>query len=145
MICVALFTTIDIVARKAFSIGFVGLVDITQFAVIGFAFLSMPRAFLKGAHVAIELYDNRLSSHADAALRIFASVLSLCVLSLLVWYGWVRVVRVWGYGDISQNIGIPIWIYWGMFWVGIVTSAIVCTSQLIDGFNQLFFRKTKMQ
>lgn len=138
MICAAFLIVGDIIARKLFSVGFLGLVDVTQLAVIGFAFLSMPRAFLRGAHVAIELYDEHLSPRADAALRVLAAVLGLGIFLLLGWYGWIRLERVWGYGDISQNIGIPIWIYWAMFWVGIVGSALMCLRQLLAGLYRTF-------
>ena len=140
MIGVALVTVGDVIARKAFSTGLLGLVDLTQFAVIGFAFLSMPRAFLKGSHVAIELYDKFLSRRADAAFHLFAALLSIAILILIARYGWLRAERIFGYGDISQNIGIPMWSYWAMFLTGIVGSIIVCAVESLKAIRIVFGR-----
>ncbi len=130
MIGVILITVADVFARKFFSTGYFGLVDVTQFAVISFAYLAMPRAFLTGAHVAVELYDHRLSPGADLALRCFALILSIGVLSLLLWYGWTQASRVLRYGDVSQNVEIPMIWYWGMLMCGAALSWLVCAAQL---------------
>jgi len=141
MIGVILITVADVVARKLFSTGFFGLVDVTQLAVIGFAYLAMPRAFLTGAHVAVELYDHRLSHRADLVLKSFALLLSLGVLSVLVWYGWTQAARVLRYGDVSQNVEIPMIWYWGLLMGGVALSWIACAGQLILGLPGLFARE----
>lgn len=134
MIGVILITVADVFARKFFSTGYFGLVDVTQFAVIGFAYLAMPRAFLTGAHVAVELYDHRLSPRTDLVLKSFALVLSIGVLSLLLWYGWTQASRVLRYGDVSQNVEVPMIWYWGMLMCGAALSWLVCTAQLVLNF-----------
>lgn len=130
MIGVILITVADVFARKFFSTGYFGLVDVTQLAVVGFAYLAMPRAFLTGAHVAVELYDHRLSPRADLALKSFALILSIGVLSLMLWYGWTQASRVLRYGDVSQNVEIPMIWYWGMLLGGAALSWLVCLAQL---------------
>lgn len=134
MIGVILITVADVFARKFFSTGYFGLVDVTQFAVIGFAYLAMPRAFLTGAHVAVELYDHRLTPRADLALKSFALILTIGVLSLLLWYGWTQASRVLRYGDVSQNIEVPMIWYWGMLMCGAALSWLVCAAQLVLNF-----------
>ncbi|NVK72041.1 TRAP transporter small permease [Marinomonas sp. CT5] len=130
IIGVILLTVIDVIARKFFNTGYFGLVDVTQLAVIGFAYLAMPRAFLQGAHVAVELYDDRLSRRADLILKMFALLLSIFVISILLWYGWIQASRVQRYGDVSQNVSIPMIYYWALLLGGMALSWLVCVLQL---------------
>lgn len=138
IIGVILLTAGDVVARKFFNTGYFGLVDVTQLAVIGFAYLAMPRAFLTGAHVAVELYDERLSHRADIALKSFALLLSIGVLSVLLWYGWTQAARTLRYGDVSQNVAIPMIVYWVFLLAGVALSWLICVVQL--GLNFIGFR-----
>lgn len=142
MIGVIVITVADVFARKFLSTGYFGLVDVTQFAVMGFAYLAMPRAFFAGSHVAVELYDHKLSERADLALKCFALILSLGVLSVLFWYGWTQAARTLRYGDVSQNVEIPIIWYWGLLMGGVVFSWIVCVVQLVLNFAGLSARAT---
>ena len=101
VLCVMLLTIGGIIAHWIFAKGFIGLVDVTQFAVVGFAYLALPRVFWTDANVAIELYDERLSIRMDAALRAFALTLAIGIVALLLRYGWVQAERTMRYGDIS--------------------------------------------
>lgn len=141
MIGVILITVVDVFARKFLSTGFFGLVDVTQLAVVGFAYLAMPRAFLVGSHVAVELYDHKLSERADLVLKSFALTLSLGVLSVLLWYGWIQASRVLRYGDVSQNIAIPMIWYWGLLLGGVIFSWLVCAAQLILNLKGIAARR----
>jgi len=132
MIGVILVTIADVFARKFLNTGYLGLVDTTQLGVVTFTFLAMPRAFLTGAHVAVELYDHRLSDWADRALKCFALILSIGVFSVLLWYGWTQAMRVLDYGDVSQNIAIPMIWYWTPLLAGAGLSWLICLVLLVQ-------------
>lgn len=132
-----LITVGDVLTRWLFKIGFIGLVDVTQFAVVGFAYLAMPHAFRTDAHVAIALYDHRLSRCADHLLRAMALLLTLGVLAVLLYYGWVQAERTLRYGDVSQNIKIPMISFWVMILAGAAISTIICLIQLAVTVGQL--------
>ena len=127
---VMLLTIGDIISRWAFAKGFIGLVDVTQFAVVGFAYLALPRVFWTDANVAIELYDERLSPRADAALRALALILAIGIVALLLRYGWLQAERTMRYGDISQNIGIPMVGFWALILSGLAMSGLICLLRL---------------
>lgn len=135
MIGVILISVADVFARKFLSTGYIGLVDVTQLAVLGFAYLSLPRAFSTYAHVAVELYDHRLSYRADQVLKAFALILSIGVLSLLLWYGWTQASRTLRYGDVSQNVEIPMIVYWGFLLCGVALSWLICVLQFVQALT----------
>lgn len=127
----------DVLARWLFAVGFYGLVDVTQLAVVGFAYLAMPRAFWTRAHVAVELYDHRLSPRQDAALSVFAGLLALFVLSLLAWYGWTQAQRALRYGDASQNLEIPMIAFWTVILSSVALSYAICLLQVVQAAVRL--------
>jgi TRAP-type C4-dicarboxylate transport system permease small subunit len=130
VLAVMILTIGDIISRWVFSTGFIGLVDVTQFAVVGFAYLALPRVFWTDANVAIELYDEKLSPRADAALRAVSLLLGLGILLLLLWYGWIQAERTQRYGDISQNIGIPMVGFWILILTGVAVSGLISLLRL---------------
>jgi len=132
-----LVTVGDVIARWLFKTGFIGLVDVTQFAVVGFAYLALPHTFSRDAHVAIALYDHRLSPHSDLLLRSAARLLTLGVLGILLYYGWVQAERTLRYGAVSQNVEIPMIAFWIMILTGAALSAIICLTQLTVTLGQL--------
>lgn len=127
----------DIIARWTLSVGFLGLVDITQFAVVGFAYLSLPYVFRTEGNVAIALYDDRLQPWQDAALRLFSGILSLGVLSVLLWYGWQRAGRTLRFGDVSQNIEIPMIWFWGLILFGLAMAWLIVALGLFETVRRL--------
>lgn len=127
----------DIVARWTLSVGFLGLVDITQFAVVGFAYLSLPYVFRADGNVAIALYDDRLKPWQDACLRLLSGGLSLGVLSVLLWYGWQRAGRTLRFGDVSQNIEIPMIWFWGLILFGLAMAWVIVALSLFDTIRRL--------
>ena len=131
MIGAIVVTVGDVIARALFKTGYIGLVDVTQFAVIGFAYLAMPLTFLKNEHVAISLYDHRLSMRADCLLRVFANILIIAIIGVIIYYGCTQAARTLRWGDVSQNIEIPMILYWVMVLGGLALSLAVCLLQLI--------------
>ena len=129
ILCAIVITVSDVVARRLFDTGFIGLVDVTQLAVVGFAYLSMPLAFLTRSHVAVELFDHRLSSQGDAILSLVALILSISVLSILLYYGIIQAGKVIRYGDVSQNVEIPMIIFWIFLLSGAALSNVICLWQ----------------
>ncbi len=130
IIAVMLITVVDVLARWWFQVGFIGLVDVTQFAVLGFTYLAMPRAFLAQEHVAVVLFDFPTRPRLEKALQILALFLSLFVLIMLLRYGWTQMARAFRYGDVSQNVAIPMVLFWGFIGLGTGLSAVVCLLQV---------------
>lgn len=140
ILAVMLVTIGDIVARWTLQTGFIGLVDITQFAVVGFAYLSMPYLFLTDGNVAIALYDKRLAPWQDSLLRLLTGVLSLGVLGVLLYYGWQRAGRVLRFWDVSQNIEIPMIAFWALILTGLLLTTIVVLLEILHTLSGLFVK-----
>ncbi|MDD9858180.1 MAG: TRAP transporter small permease [Gammaproteobacteria bacterium] len=136
-----LLTVGDVIARVLFATGYIGLVDVTQFAVVGFAYLGMPFAFWRRRHVAIELYDHLLGPRSDAVLRLLGAALACTVLILLLTYGWTQAMRTLRYGDVSQNAEIPMIAFWVLVLSGAAISSLIVTIQALTAVGDLLMRR----
>lgn len=131
----------DVIARALFATGYIGLVDVTQFAVIGFAYLGMPFAFWRRQHVAIEMYDHLLGPRSDAILRLLGAALACAVLILLLIYGWTQAMRTLRYGDVSQNAEIPMIAFWALVLSGAALSLLMTAIQALTAVGDLLMRR----
>lgn len=138
MLSVMVITVVDIISRWTVQTGYIGLVDITQFAVVGFVYLSLPHLFLTDGNVAIALYDKKMSKRQDAALQLLTQSLSLGILSVLFNYCLQRAERVLRYGDVSQNIEIPMIGFWLLILVGLALTLLVVFVGVIKAIAGLF-------
>lgn len=113
----------DIAGRKTVGVSVLGTIDLTQLAVMGCAFLAMPLAFLRGAHVGVEFVTDRLPPRALAALECAVGILSVAFVAALAWYGAVQARLAWAQGDRSATLGIPMILYWAPLVAGLAASA----------------------
>ncbi|MCX7560597.1 TRAP transporter small permease [Sulfitobacter sp. F26204] len=116
----------DIIWRRIGGGSFIGAVDLTQLSVVVAASLSIPYAFMKGAHVKVDLLGNFLSKRMQVFLDVCAALFGAVLLSFLLWLTWGRAVEINTYGDVSQDLAIPMILYWSALVIGLFLSVLVC-------------------
>lgn len=116
----------DIIWRRIGGGSFIGAVDLTQLSVVVAASLSIPYAFTKGAHIKVDLLGNFLSRRIKIVLDICAALFGAVLLSFLLRLTWGRAMEIWTYGDVSQDLAIPMILYWSALIVGLFLSVLVC-------------------
>lgn len=116
----------DIIWRRIGGGSFIGAVDLTQLSVVVAASLSIPYAFTQGAHVKVDLLGGVLSLRMQHFLDLMAALFGAALLSFLLWLTWGRAMEVWGYSDVSQDLAIPMILYWGALIIGLFLSVLVC-------------------
>jgi len=116
----------DIIWRRIGGGSFIGAVDLTQLSVVVAASLSIPYAFSTGAHVKVDLLGKYLSQGMKRFLDAMAALFGACLLGFLLWLTWGRAMEVWGYGDVSQDLAIPMILFWGALILGLFLSVLVC-------------------
>lgn len=116
----------DIVWRRLGGGSFIGSVDLTQLSVMIAVSLSIPYAFASGGHVTIDLLGRAVGRRGKRMLDVAAGVLGACVTAFLCWLSAKRGWEVWGYGDVSQDLAIPMSLFWSALVAGLGLSAVVC-------------------
>ena len=130
----AVVTVIDILGRK---VGWPieGVVDYVQLFVMAGAWLVMPYAFLTGAHVGVDFVVGNLPHPVQSVCRVFSSVVAIVLLALMLWYGYTTAQQRIMFGDMSQEIGIPIVWYWVPLLIGMAGSIIASFLVVFENRN----------
>lgn len=102
--------------------GVAGEVDIVQLCVMAAAWLAMPLAFLDDAHVTVDLLSAGRPARAQLFLKGLGELLSVGLMALILRYGWATAAQQLQFGDVSQEIGIPIVWYWAPLLAGAALS-----------------------
>lgn len=122
---------VDIVRRRLFGGSVIGVIDITQLCVMAAAFWSIPFAFSRKAHVAVDF----LATDKAPALRMFVAIvsalLSFGLLGLILWLAWGRAMDTLGNGDISQDLGIPMIWYWSVLLSGLAAALLAVAAAFL--------------
>lgn len=126
-VCLLVATCIivaDVATRRSIDFPIAGTMDLTQLFVMSCAFLAMPLAFLRNAHVSVEFVTDRLPSRVLLAVEAVAAAISCAfIVASLVCSVEQALLQV-GNGDRSQTIGIPIFWYWVPLLIGFAFSAL---------------------
>jgi len=131
----ALVTVADIVGRRL-GMPIEGVVDLVQLFVMGGAWLVMPFAFLTSAHVGVDFVIDRFPAGARDACRIFGLVIAIVLLSLMLWYGYATASQRIMFGDMSQELGIPIIWYWLPQLLGMAASIVAVVLVIFGIINK---------
>lgn len=120
----AIVTGADVVLRHTVGSPIKGLVDLTQLAMMYAVFLSIAYGFARRAHVAVTILTEALSSKLDRILSITWWAASVALMAVLSYAAFEQARMVYSYGDVSQNIRIPMIWYWLPVVAGLALSAI---------------------
>lgn len=127
----ALVTVADIIGRRA---GFAvpGVVDLVQLFVLGGAWMCIPYAFAKGAHVAVDVVVNLLPAGIRRLARLAAGLLALALMALTTYMAFGTFAQQAAFGDRSQQLGIPITWYWAPVIGGLGLSVVAILLRLVS-------------
>lgn len=107
----AVVTIADIVGRRV-GTPIDGVVDLVQLFVIAGAWMAIPYAFARGAHVGVDFVVEALPSVLRRGLVLLAQLCALALLAAMLFYGFAHYNLQSSMGDRSQQLGIPIGVYW---------------------------------
>lgn len=126
----ALVTVADVIGRR-FGLPIQGVVDLVQLFFIGGAWLVMPYAFMTGSHVSVDFLLNWMPRAFAAPLKVAIAALSLGLVGLMLWQGYLTFLTRTMFGDRSQQLGIPIDWYWYPLLLGLAMSLFAIILQLV--------------
>ncbi|MDC0948797.1 TRAP transporter small permease [Gammaproteobacteria bacterium] len=121
----------DIVWRRLGGGSFIGAVDLTQLSVMIAVSLSIPYAFSIGSHVSVDLLSQSFSARTHTALEGLAYLIGAAITALLCWLTIGRANEIWAYGDVSQDLALPLIWYWGALCLGLGLSTLVCLIRML--------------
>lgn len=121
----------DIIWRRLGGGSFIGSVDLTQLSVMLAVSMAIPYAFSTGSHVSVDLLSHSFSTRFNRFLEIIAYLFGTAITALLCWLTIGRTREIWTYGDVSQDLALPMILYWAALCFGLGLSTFVCLIRLL--------------
>lgn len=119
----AIATGLDVILRQTVGSPIRGLVDLTQLAMMYAVFMSIAYGFARRTHVAVTVLTEALSTRANIILSVAWWLCATLLLAVLSYAAFDQARLIYSYGDVSQNIRIPMIWYWLPVVAGLVVAA----------------------
>lgn len=120
-----LVTVVDIIMRFFGSAVF-GAVDLVQLLIMATAFTAIPYAFFRDGHVSVDIITQAFPPLVQLVMRAVTALASAALMGLILYYGWNAAKMQMMFGDVSQNIRLPMIWYWLPLLVGSGLSLLAC-------------------
>jgi len=106
-----LVTVADVVLRAVANLPIRGTFEIVELLLACTFFLALPASFLRDEHIVVDIVDG-WAPRRVALLRRIAGVLSVVLMGLMAWQGWIAARDTLVFNDVTADLAIPrIW-YW---------------------------------
>ena len=99
----------QVFGRKLINLPVPGYVDVIEFVMTVFAFLSIAYTQRLGGHVRMEIIIKRFRGRALWIVELFGTLTVIGIVAILAWYGYEHFLRAWTIGDSTIDIEIPLW------------------------------------
>jgi TRAP-type C4-dicarboxylate transport system permease small subunit len=107
-----LITVTDVFMRYLFNRPVRGSFDAVEGLLLVFVFNSMAATFFRRRNVVIDVIDSFVPRAFAGALIRLADTLSVAILALLAWAMLLPAAQSLAYGELKQDLGLPIFILW---------------------------------
>jgi len=106
LIPMMLLTAADVVCRAVWARHIPGTVELSSYMLAVFILLGVAYTHQVKGHVRVSMLTSRLPERAQLILDVIASLLSLFIISILTWQGWVVGIEE---RTVSDMLRIPQW------------------------------------
>lgn len=134
LLAIMLLVTWAVFARYVLNDPILGDQELVEMGMSLVVMMAMPFAAWQGAHIRVDILDNRLGAWGRFLADIFARVASILVLYLLVTKTYDKAWDAWEYDDVTNMIEIPVWIPYAAITGGMGLFAVVLAWQLAAQF-----------
>lgn len=123
--------TVGVIMRYVFGNPMLGSNEIIQLTAVGVVMLALPYCTDQNGHVRVDVFDNAIGARGRWLGDIQSRVLSVLVLSALVWRSAFKAVDTWRYADATNMLSLPLWPFYAMIAVGMALCVLVLIEQII--------------
>ena len=136
LVVMVLGTCIDIVTRN-FGAGIPGIWEAVTLAMRCMIGLALPFSFYYGSHIAVEYFTDLFSRSWRQLMIVISALVTLLMVTLLAWKIVDRMLAVKGYGGLTSDLSIPVYLEWLALAIGPILSMPVLISVLVRELQSL--------
>ena len=104
LIPMMLLTTADVIGRSLFRRPITGTYELSSYLLAVFILLGIAYTYQVGGHVRVTMFVSKLPDRIAVAVEIITTLLSLFIIAVLAWQGWVL---GWEEKTVSEQLRIP--------------------------------------
>ena len=98
---------IEVVSRYIFNSPTIWATEMNEMLLCAYAALAGGYALLHGAHVSVEIVQERMSRKTRAVLNLFTYLIGFVFLAILIWTSWENAMEAWEYSERSESLFAP--------------------------------------
>jgi TRAP-type C4-dicarboxylate transport system permease small subunit len=118
----ALAVGVDVLLRNAFRLPITGVFDFIEAGQVLVVFAGLPKIFLEGANITVDLIDRVLGAAGIARLKAAAGLLAALFMALLLYAVFEPTASAWSSGERKPELGLPVYVLWIVMLLGIAAS-----------------------
>ena len=99
----------QVFGRKLINLPVPGYVDVIEFVMTVFAFISIAYTQRLGGHVRMEIIIKRFRGRSLWVVEFLGTLTVIGIVAILAWFGYEHFLRAWSIGDSTIDIEIPLW------------------------------------
>ena len=99
----------QVFGRKLINLPVPGYVDVIEFVMTVFAFISIAYTQRLGGHVRMEIILKRFRGRTLWVVEAFGTLTVIVIVAILAWFGYEHFLRAWNIGDSTIDVEIPLW------------------------------------
>ncbi|MBN2060792.1 MAG: TRAP transporter small permease [Deltaproteobacteria bacterium] len=138
LLLMMLLTVSDVILRYLFNRPIVGAFELTEFMMVIFVVFAFVTCAIQKGHVAIDLIMSKMPSKIQSIFGCITTVLSILILSLITWQGFLYMMIQLDTNVLSPSLLIPRYPFVGFVVLGFGFLVIVYISNLLDFLCELF-------
>ena len=123
---------INVILRYAFDMSLTWAAELTNYLFIWAALFGAAYGFKQGAHISVSLIIERFSPKVTKGFLIFANLVSIGYLGLISYFGYELILLLQDFGEMSVDLGIPIWIPHLVLPISFALAAYRCAEKLVE-------------
>ena len=101
---------VNVVLRYGFDMSLTWAGELTNYFFIWSALFGAAYGFRQGAHISVTLLITQFSPAVTKFFLVLANLISVLYLGLLSYFGYELVIMLVDFGEMSVDLGIPMWV-----------------------------------
>ena len=137
LIPMMLLTTADVIGRSYFRRPITGTYELSSYLLAVFILLGVAYTYQVGGHVRVTMFVSRLPARIASGVSIITTLLSLFIIAVLAWQGWVL---GWEEKTVSEQLRIPelpfrllVFLAAVSLWIELLIDLVTKTAQFLEG------------
>ena len=127
---IAMMITISVTLRYIFNWPLPDSDAISRLLLAVVVFWGLAGACYHDEHIRVDLLWERLPARGQRLIDLFAMGFMLVAIGALAWASFGRVLDQRGTGEITYDLGVPLWPFYAMAWLGIVATLVTLAARL---------------